>query len=95
MMDFDKLWRLMDEFMECGMDFGAFEREFDRHFKELEQEFYRDFFHTLKKTIELCQGMECCAPPEQVHLSLIHAIELTPQKKTLPEPKSRRKRPKR
>ena len=82
MIEFERLRRMMDEFMECGMDFDSFEREFDRRFAEFEQEFYREFFHTLKKTVELCNNMECCSVPEPLHLSLITTIEQTPQKPT-------------
>ena len=87
------LRRLMDEFMECDMDFDTLEQEFERHFAALEQEFYREFFHTLKKTVELCHNMECCPPPETLHISLFQAIEHTPQVKSLHrKPKAHRKR---
>jgi hypothetical protein len=93
MNEFEKIWRLMDGFCECDMDFDAFEKEFDRHFKAMEQEFYREFFMTLKKTVELCQSMECCEPPETLHITLLELIEKTPQK-GLKKKTSRKKRPK-
>ena len=81
---------MMDEFMEGGMDFNPMEREFDRQFAQMEQEFYRDFLHTMRKTIELCHNMECCQPPESLHDSLCRAIECTPQIK----PRKRKSNPK-
>ena len=68
MNEFDRIWRMMDKFMDGDMDFDALEREFDKI-----------FFQTLKKTIELCQNLEYCPPPDDLHASLCKAIECTPQ----------------
>ncbi len=91
MNEFDLLWKMMDEFMECecDKDFKTFDQECNRRFAAIEAEFYRQFFHTLKKTIDLCHAMECCEPPQTLHISLIQAIECTPQKK--PAKKKRKK----
>ena len=82
MNEFDRIWRMMDRFMDGDMDFDALEKEFDKI-----------FFQTLKKTIELCHNIECCPPPEDLHASLCKAIECTPQaqpKKRKPKPKKKR-----
>ena len=88
MNEFDRMWRMMDKFMDGDMDFDALEREFDKQFARMEQDFYKDFFHTLKKTVELCGSLECCPPPDDLHASLCRAIECTPQ-----VPPKRRKKP--
>ena len=83
MNDFDRIWRMMDKFMDGDMDFDALEKEFDKI-----------FFHTLQKTVELCHDLECCPPPDALHADLCRAIECTPQcqpKKRKAKPKKKRK----
>ena len=92
MRKFEMILLMMDKFMDCGMDFDTLEEEFDRRFAELEQEFYREFFQTLKKTVELCKNMECCNPPENLHCSLLEAIEKTPRKNPSAKRKAKTRR---
>ncbi|OGR82042.1 MAG: hypothetical protein A2901_04365 [Elusimicrobia bacterium RIFCSPLOWO2_01_FULL_54_10] len=93
MNEFDRLWNMMDDLMEGLIDFDAFEREFDRQFAQMEQDFYREFVNTVRKTVELCHGIECCQPPEELHISLCRAIECTPQCAPTKKAKSGRHKP--
>jgi hypothetical protein len=90
--EFNKIWRMMDRFMDCDMDFDELEAQFEKSFQAIEADFYREFFNTLKKTVQLCQKMPCCQPPQEVRSNLIKALECTPQNCPPRKKVSRRKK---
>ena len=89
MIEFDEFFELISDFMNRELEAQLME-EFNR---SLEEEFFREFFNTFRKTVELCHCMECCEPPEEVHITLIRMIRQTPQiKPAAKKPKPRRNR---
>lgn len=71
MIDPDRIFKLMEDFINEGMPFEGMER---LH-RELEDEFYRQFYNTLKKTVELCHCMEEEKVPETLHIRVIERIQ--------------------
>ncbi len=67
----DSIFKLMEDFINEGMPFEGMER---LH-RELEDEFYRQFYNTLKKTVELCHCMEEERVPETLHIRVIERIQ--------------------
>ena len=71
--EFERFFKMVSDFIDQDMDFDLFE-EFDR---ELEDDFYRSFFNTVQKTVELCHHFELEDVPGEVHWSLMEAIQET------------------
>ena len=68
---------------------------FDEFEKNLEEEFCCRFYHTFKKTIELCREIDSIEVPKTAHVQLITLIHETPQNRRispLKKPKNRKKR---
>ena len=80
MIEFERFFKLMNDFIDREMEMALVE-EFER---TLEEEFFRDFYNTFRRTVELCHDLErefeAAAVPEELHLTLIQTIQRTPQK---------------
>lgn len=87
---FERFFRLVSNFIDQEMDFELMD-EFEH---DLEDEFCRCFFNTFQKTVELCHQFEMEKVPEELHISVMHAIQETAELHLLPSPK-KRKKPKR
>ena len=91
MTDFEKIFRLMNEILDREMQTGLIQ-EFELRLGDAA---FQDFFNTFKRTVELCRGLERefedMTVPQDLHISLIQAIQQTPQK--LPA-KRKKKKPK-
>lgn len=87
--EFERFFKLVSDFIDQEMDFDLM-NEFE---KELEDEFCRSFFNTFQKTVELCHQFEMEEVPQELHISVMQAIQETTEISLLPTPK--RKKPKR
>lgn len=86
MIDHDAFLRLMLDFLNEDLDLDRME-EFHR---KMEEEFYRQFFNTYKKTVDLCRCCEMVDVPREVHITLIETLRRTPQALP-PRPRKARK----
>ncbi len=94
MMDHDRIFELMERLMNEDLSLEGMER----FQQELEDEFFRQFFNTLKKTVELCHCFEEEEVPETLHIRVVQIICNTPQENprqslpNKPRKKTRRKK---
>ena len=88
----ERFFRLMNDFIDREMEMDLV-HEFER---TLEEEFFRDFYNTFRRTVELCHDLErefeSTAVPEELHWTLIHTIERTPQKQIFPQKRKKYKK---
>lgn len=82
--EFERFFRELELFME--EDFSP--ERMDEFERGLESAFERSFFHTFRKTIELCRRREPEPVPEELHLLVIRTVRVTAQV-------SRRRKPRR
>lgn len=80
MIDYDRIFSLLDEFVDQEMNFDLLD-DFEKEFEEFEDEFFRCCFNTLVKTVEMCNDFKMIEVPEPLHLSLIEVIKTMPQSK--------------
>ncbi len=77
MIDPNRIFDLMERLMNEDLSLEGMER-FQR---EIEDEFFRQFFNTFKKTVELCHCIEEEEVPEMLHIRVVEIICRTPQQK--------------
>lgn len=85
---FDRFFKLVSDFIDQELDFELLD-EFER---DMEDEFCRCFFNTFQKTVELCHELEMEEVPEELHISLMDAIQETTKVRFSPVRKRKKSR---